>query len=249
MVRYGQYCPIAKALELLGERWTLLIVRELLMGSRRFNDLRRGVPLMAPSVLSERLKSLTEHGLIMRKPMPDAPSHEYHLTAAVEELRPLIMQLGNWGQRWSRSKMAADDLDASFLMWDIRRCVRIEGLPGERGVILFEFPDAKKGMKYWWLVVQQGDVELCLEDTGHEVDLTINTSLRAMTQIWMGDYSLESGAHERVGQAYWHHSMGSKRRELVGSKSIRACSAGRDRRRSRKMTSAGSARSTYREEG
>ena len=211
MVRYGQYCPIAKALELLGERWTLLIVRELLMGSRRFNDLRRGVPLMAPSVLSERLKSLTEHGLIMRKPMPDAPSHEYHLTAAVEELRPLIMQLGNWGQRWSRSKMAADDLDASFLMWDIRRCVRIEGLPGERGVILFEFPDAKKGMKYWWLVVQQGDVELCLEDTGHEVDLTINTSLRAMTQIWMGDYSLSQartkGLVKLIGTTQWVRSV------------------------------------------
>lgn len=211
MVRYGQYCPIAKALELLGERWTLLVVRELLMGSGRFNDLRRGVPLMAPSVLSERLKSLTEHGLIVREKMPDASSYEYHLTAAAEELRPLIMQLGNWGQRWSRSKMVADDLDASFLMWDIRRCVHIDKLPEVPAVVFFEFPDAKKGMKHWWLVAQEGDIELCLEDPGHEVDVTINTSLRTMTQIWMGDCSLSQarakGLVKLLGTTQWVRSV------------------------------------------
>ena len=133
MIRYGQYRPIAKALELLGERWTLLVVRELLIGSGRFNDLRRGVLLMAPSVLSERLESLTEHGLIMRKAMPGARSHEYHLTAAAEELRPVIMQLGNWGQRWSRGKMAVDDLDASFLMWDTALCLHRQAACGTGG--------------------------------------------------------------------------------------------------------------------
>ena len=213
MIRYGQYCPIAKALELLGERWTLLIVRELLMGSRRFNDLRRGVPLMAPSVLSERLKSLAEHGLIVQKKMLDGRSQEYHLTAAAEELRPLIMQLGNWGQRWSRSKMAADDLDASFLMWDMRRCVRIEHLPGPQGMISFNFPDAKKGMKHWWLVVRDGDVELCLEDPGHEVDLTINTSLQTMTTIWVGGCTLgqarAKGLIQTLGTSQWVRSVGA----------------------------------------
>jgi DNA-binding HxlR family transcriptional regulator len=211
MIHYGQYCPIAKALELLGERWTLLIVRELLMGSRRFNDLRRGVPLMAPSVLSERLKSLTEHGLIVREKIPDERSYEYHLTAAAEELRPLIMQFGHWGQRWSRSKMAVDDLDAGLLMWDIKRCVRIDKLPNAPAVIFFEFPDAKKGMKHWWLVVQEGDVTLCLEDHGHEVDLTIKTSLRTMTQIWMGDCSLSQarakGLVKLLGKTQWVRSV------------------------------------------
>jgi DNA-binding HxlR family transcriptional regulator len=100
VTRYGQYCPIAKALELLGERWTLLVVRELLMGSRRFNDLHRGVPLMSPSVLAQRLKSLTEHGLLLQQESADGRSHEYRLTPAAEELRPLIVQLGTWGQRW-----------------------------------------------------------------------------------------------------------------------------------------------------
>ena len=191
MIRYGQYCPIAKALELLAERWTLLIVRELLMGSRRFNDLRRGVPFMAPSVMSQRLKALTDSGIIVREPGPDGHTYQYRVNAAGEELRPLILQLGTWGQRWSRSKMNVDDLDASFLMWDIRRNVHVNKLPQERVVIYFEFPDAKKGMKYWWLVVEEGEVDLCLEDPGHEVDVTLSSSLRTMTQVWMGDMSLD----------------------------------------------------------
>src|SRR5262245_52195962 len=190
MIRYGQYCPIAKSLELLAERWTLLIVRELLMGSRHFNELRRGVPLISPSVISQRLKKLAECKLIVRESAPDGRSHQYRLTDAGEELRPLIMHLGTWGQRWYRSRMTAGDLDASFLMWDIRRNIRADKLPA-RTVISFEFPDAKKGMKHWWLVVDQGQVDLCLEDPGYEVDVWLVSSLRLMTQIWMGDISLE----------------------------------------------------------
>jgi DNA-binding HxlR family transcriptional regulator len=190
MIRYGQYCPIAKALELLAERWTLLIVRELLMGSRRFNDLRRGVPLMAPSMMSQRLKALAVGGIIVRERARSGHSYEYRLTDAGNELRPLIMQLGTWGQRWSRSRMNADDLDAGFLMWDIRRNLHVDKLPEERVIISFEFPDAKKGMRYWWLIVDEGQVDLCLENPGHEVDVSVSTALRTMTQIWMGDMSL-----------------------------------------------------------
>jgi len=188
MIRYGQYCPIAKSLELLAERWTLLIVRELLMGSRHFNDLRRGVPLMSPSVMSERLKKLTDSHIVVREPAPDGRSFEYRLTAAGEELRPLIMQLGTWGQRWYRSRMAKEDLDASFLMWDIRRNVHVDRLPA-RTVISFEYPDARKGMRHWWLVVHDGEADLCLEEPGYEVDVWLTSSLRVMTQIWMGDIS------------------------------------------------------------
>jgi DNA-binding HxlR family transcriptional regulator len=190
VIRYGQYCPIAKALELLAERWTLLLVRELLMGSRRFNDLRRGVPLMAPSMMSQRLKALTRSGIVVREPGPDGRSCQYRVTPAGEELRPLIIQLGTWGQRWSRSRMSADDLDASFLMWDIRRNLHLDRLPAERVVIHFEFPDAKKGMKQWWLVAAAGEVDLCLDDPGLEAAVSLVSSLRTMTQVWMGDLSL-----------------------------------------------------------
>ena len=190
MIRYGQYCPIAKALELLAERWTLLIVRELLMGSRRFNDLRRGVPLMGPTIMSQRLKALAAAGIIVREHGPTARSYEYRLTEAGQDLRSLIMQLGTWGQRWSRSRMNADDLDASFLMWDIRRNLHVDKLPRVRVIISFEFPEAKKGMKQWWLIVDDGEVDLCLEDPGHEVDVSLSTDLRTMTQVWMGDMSL-----------------------------------------------------------
>ena len=190
MIRYGQFCPVAKASELLAERWTLLIIRELLMGSRRFNDIARGVPQMAPSMLSQRLKTLVDGGVLVRERSADSPSFEYRLTAAGEELRPLIMQLGTWGQRWSRSRMELQDLDASLLMWDIRRNLRVDKLPQGNAVIYFEFPDATKGMRRWWLVIDEGDVDLCLEDRGLEVHVSLSTSVRTMTQIWMGDLSL-----------------------------------------------------------
>lgn len=195
MIRYGQYCPIAKALELLAERWTLLLVRELLMGSRRFNELRRGVPLMAPSMMSQRLKALSSAGIVVRAQDPSGRSFEYRLTDAGHELKPLIMQLGTWGQRWSRSRMGSDDLDASFLMWDIRRNLHVDRLP-PHVVIKFEFPDAKRGMRQWWLVVDGGEVDLCLDDPGHETDVCVHGSLRTMTQVWMGDLSLAQARRE-----------------------------------------------------
>ena len=195
-MRYGQFCPVAKALEVLAERWTLLIVRELLMGSHRFNDLKRGVPLMAPSMLSQRLKTLVDGGIVQRQRSVDSASFEYRLTAAGEDLRPLIMQIGTWGQRWSRSSMDSHDLDASLLMWDMRRNLHVDKLPQQQAVIYFEFPDATKGMRQWWLVVDEGEVDLCLEDPGVEIDVTVSTSLRTMTQIWMGDLSLRKARAE-----------------------------------------------------
>jgi DNA-binding HxlR family transcriptional regulator len=211
MIRYGQYCPIAKALELLAERWTLLIVREMLMGSRRFNELRRGMPLIAPSVLSQRLRTLEAHQIIVRECEPASRSCTYALSDAGRELQPLIMQLGTWGQRWSRSRMAAHDLDASFLMWDIRRNVRREKLPG-RVSIFFEFPDAKRGMRQWWLVADAREVDLCLDDPGSEVDVSLSSSLRTMTQIWMGDISLHQararGLVKVIGKTSLVRSLG-----------------------------------------
>jgi DNA-binding HxlR family transcriptional regulator len=122
---YGQFCPVAKASEIFGERWTPLIMRELLCGSYRFNDLRRGVPLMSPSLLSQRLKTLERAGIVERRPDPENKSYEYHLTQAGQELRPVIELLGVWGQRWARKRVEPGDLDPSLLMWDIHRRLHI----------------------------------------------------------------------------------------------------------------------------
>ena len=138
MKGYGQFCPVSKAAEILNERWTILIVRELLCGSRRFNDLRRGVPLMSPSLLSHRLKELQEYGIVERRHRADARGGGYRLTPAGEELRPIVMSFGEWGQRWVRSQIHENDLDAGLLMWDMRRTIDAAAFRPERTAVEFD---------------------------------------------------------------------------------------------------------------
>lgn len=191
MKGYGQFCPVSKAAEILNERWTLLIIRELLCGSRRFNDLRRGVPLMSTSLLSQRLKALQEYGVIERRSSENGRGGAYFLTPAGEELRPIVMSFGEWGQRWVRSYIQEEDLDAGLLMWDMRRWIDAAAFPPQRVAIEFEFPDAPQKDRFWWMVVQDGEVELCFDDPGPPIDLYIITDLQTMTQIWMGDISVD----------------------------------------------------------
>jgi DNA-binding HxlR family transcriptional regulator len=189
MKSYGQFCPVAKAAEVVAERWTPLVLRELLYGSVRFNDLRRGVPLMSPSLLSRRLKELEQSGIVTRASADDGRSVEYHLTPAGRELAPIIDALGLWGRRWLQSHIEKHDLDAGLLMWDIRRKFDPARLPSARTVIKFEFSGTTSGKRLWWLVAEAGEVELCLLDPGFELDLLVRTHLRTMTEIWMGDRS------------------------------------------------------------
>lgn len=198
MKGYGQFCPVAKAAEILNERWTLLVVRELLCGSKRFNDLRRGVPLMSSSLLSQRLKSLEHAGLVERRHCDVRNTGEYYLTPAGEELRGIVFAFGEWGQRWVRSRAEELDLDAGLLMWDIRRTLDPGGFPPERTTIQFEYTDARRAKRYWWLVVQDGATELCLTDPGFPVDLYIRSDLRTMTRLWMGDVSLTDAQSDEL---------------------------------------------------
>lgn len=205
MKGYGQYCPIAKATEVLGERWTPLVLRELLCGSRRFNDLRRGLPLMSPSLLSQRLKTLEHAGVIERQTDERGQASAYRLTAAGEELWPLIERLGVWGQRWVRSQLDTEpNLDAGLLMWDIRRGVDATRLPAERTVIQFDFTDVKPPKRRWWLMGSHGEVELCLRDPGFEVDVFVTSDLGTLTAVWIGDLSIDealrSGRIELIGE-------------------------------------------------
>ena len=205
MSGYGQFCPIAQAAQILAERWTPLVLRELICGSTRFNDLRRGVPLMSSSLLSQRLRFLEQAGVVERRPGASGRGFEYHLTDAGRELEPLIMMMGEWGARWVRSRLEPDDLDVTLLMWDMHRTVRPEHFPPRRVVVAFEFEDVPRNKRRWWLVSEGDAADLCMTDPGHEVDLYIFTDVRTMTAIWTGDLTLDaavaSGALEAAGPA------------------------------------------------
>ena len=193
--RYGQYCPVAKAAEILTERWMPLILRDLLAGSRRFNELRRGVPLISPTLLSDRLRQLERSGLVRRSRASAGRHWEYHLTDAGEECRPLIDLMKVWGQRWALRHITPEELDPALLMWVFLRQARLKGLrPEMRVVILFDITDAPKGKHYWWLVFDPPDVDLCLSEPGFAVDLTWRSSARAMASITFGETTV-GGAH------------------------------------------------------
>ena len=193
---YGQYCPIAKAAAILSERWTLLILRDLLIrGARRYNEFRRGMPLIPPSVLAQRLKTLQQAKIVVRQSSANGRSWEYRLTEAGKELRPLIEATGHWGQRWLGNLLTRDELNPSVLMWDIRRKLKREELPVDRTVIYVEFTDVKR-MQSWWLVVEEGNADLCLEDPGHEIDVAIYADLLSLTRVFLGNLSISRALSE-----------------------------------------------------
>jgi DNA-binding HxlR family transcriptional regulator len=191
MSGYGQFCPVAKASEILAERWTPLVLRELLCGSHRFSDLCRGVPLMSRSLLAKRLKELERAGVVERRRVPGREAAEYYLSPAGEELRPLIEGLGNWGMRWILFDLDERDLDPSLLMWDIRRGLRREAFPERRAVVRFDFDDVEGPRRRWWLLAggegREGQgADLCMTDPGFEVDLAVTVGLRNLTRYWLG---------------------------------------------------------------
>lgn len=186
---YGQFCPVAMAAEIVCSRWTPLVLRELISGSTRFNELRRGVPRMSPTLLSKRLKELEQAGVITARASGKAGVTQYRLTPAGESLRDVVMSLGGWGQRWIESSLSLKNLDPSLLMWDMRRNLRPSVLPARRCTVQFHFP-AIAGRNTWWLVIDAGNVDLCGIDPGFEVDLHVEAKLRAMTSVWMGHTTL-----------------------------------------------------------
>lgn len=187
---YGQFCPVAMAAEVFCTRWTPLILRELMAGSRHFNDLRRGVPRISPTLLSKRLKEMQQAGLVDCIESAGGAT-EYQLTAAGDDLRDIVMALGFWGSRWVDTQKSLKNLDPSLLMWDIRRRLNPTPMPSRRCTLQFHFPELPS-RRDWWLVVEQQNVDLCQTDPGFEVDLYIETSLRNMTSIWMGVTSVQS---------------------------------------------------------
>jgi DNA-binding HxlR family transcriptional regulator len=208
---YGQFCPVAMAAEVVCTRWTALVLRELLCGTTRFNDLRRGVPLMSPSLLSKRLKELEDTGVIVTVPTGQPGVVEYKLTQAGEDLRPVVMSLGMWGQRWVESSVSLKNLDPSLLMWDMRRSLDPTPLPSRRCTVNFLYPDVTSAKRSWWLVIDGGKVDLCSANPGFEVDLYVKSPLRSMTAVWMGlstvETEMKAGQIELIGDAQIAKSM------------------------------------------
>lgn len=202
---YGQFCPVSMAAEIVCTRWTPLVLRELLCGSRHFNDLRRGLPRMSPTLLSKRLKELERAGVV-RATRAAGGQTEYRLTEAGEDLRDMLMALGFWGQRWVESKLSLRNLDPSLLMWDMRRWLNPTPLPKRRCTICFRYPELGPGRRDYWLVVDpESGVDLCSVDPGFDVDLYVTGPLRTVTSIWMGlttvSHEVDTGKLELDGDA------------------------------------------------
>lgn len=200
---YGQFCPVSMASEILCTRWTMLVVRELLCGTTRFNDLRRGVPRMSPALLSKRLKELEKAGIVATNRTAGG-SVEYRLSPAGEDLQGIVMSIGGWGHRWVESQVSLKNLDPSLLMWDMRRHLNPQPLPPKRCTIQFQYPELPDTRRNWWLVIQDGNVELCGSDPGFEIDLLVRSPLKVMTAIWMGISAvrreIDAGALELEGE-------------------------------------------------
>jgi DNA-binding HxlR family transcriptional regulator len=195
---YGQFCPVAMASEVLCSRWTMLVVRELVCGSKRFNELRRGLQRMSPALLSQRLKELEEAGIVRRVAWRDEPGiFEYHLTRAGRELEPIIMAMGFWGKKWVETQATLQNLDATLLMWDMHRRIDPTALPPRRCVIQFLYPELPPARRNYWLIISaEGEVDLCCLDPGFEIDLYVDVELRTMTAVWMGIVSLDQALRD-----------------------------------------------------
>jgi DNA-binding HxlR family transcriptional regulator len=189
---YGQFCPVAKAAEVFAERWTPLVVRELLAGAAHFNAIHRGVPLMSRTLLSQRLRQLEDTGVVQRRKAGTRGMVEYHLTEAARDFAPVIQYLGEWGQRWYRSKYSSDELDVRLLTWEMHRSVNPEAFPPGRVSVEFDFRDQPESKRYWWIVCDGDEASVCPTNPGYDVNLFVKCDLRTFARVWMGDISVRS---------------------------------------------------------
>ncbi len=196
MKSYGQFCPVAKAAELFCERWTPLIIRDLSTGATRFSELKRGVPLMSPTLLSRRLKDLEAEGIIERRPKPKGRGATYHLTEAGMEFVPMVQALGLWGRRWSRRQLADGEIDLGLLIWALERRAKTDAFGHTPSVVKLELRDQPAGKRHWWFVNWPEGCELCLEDPGFDVDLYVTCTLADMIYLMRGDLPISRAIEE-----------------------------------------------------
>ena len=189
---YGQFFPLARAAESVATRWTPVLLRELIAGSTKFNELRNGVPLMSPSLLSKRLNELEEVGVITKKKPEKGRGWEYFITDSGKELWPMIETLGVWGQKFILAEFKKHELDPTLLMWDIQRRIDCDRFPKNGSFTAhFSLRGAPSERAVWWLVVKNQKVELCIHDPGYEINLYVDACLKPLTDVWMGRIDIE----------------------------------------------------------
>jgi DNA-binding HxlR family transcriptional regulator len=215
MANYGQFCPVAKAAELIGERWTLLILRELVLGTHRFNDFQRALSRISPSLLVKRLKDLESAGIVIKKSRQGRRGYEYFLTPAGRQLSPVIEHLATWGMRWARGQLTDDELDVDFLMWELQRRLNTDALPDGETVLCFIFEELTQ-FKSWWIVIDENGVDLCTKNPGKDVDLYISSSVRTLVEIWEGDLGLKTALRKNLVKTNGDHQLTRSLPEWLG---------------------------------
>ncbi len=209
MRRYGQFCPVAKTAEIFCPRWNALILRNILWGAHRFSDIQRGVPMMSPTLLSQRLKELEAEGIVVRD--PDGPASGYNLTEAGRDFAPIIEAMGVWGQRWARRALAEGEVDMDLLLWGLELSVDPAAL-GPRSVVRIEFTDAPPHKRFWWYLCENDRTQLCVDDPGGETDLYLAATVADMIRVYRGDTPL-------------HRALAEGRLEAIGGHDARGALA------------------------
>ena len=188
MYQYGQYCPIAKAVEILGDRWTLLIVRDLLCGTNHFNELERGLPGISRGLLAGRLRRLEQMGLLEKRREGNSRQRTtYLLTEAGRQIQPIMDSLLTWGAHWAFGEPEVEELDPVLLMWWMRGRMQVDQLPQPRVVLQLDFTGVKEDR--FWLILTKEDVSSCLTEPGFDLDVLVTADLATFYQIWLGRIS------------------------------------------------------------
>lgn len=205
MRTYDQYCPVARATEILADRWTPLIIRELLAGMSRFNEIERGLPGISRTLLAERLRALAEAGVLERCGPPDGRTGGYRLTPAGLDLQRVIDAVGEWGARWAFGEPRPEELDPALLLWKMRGRVRLDRLPRRRVVVQFDFRGARS--QSHWLVMDPAEVSVCLRHPGFDTDLVVIADLAALYRVWLGQTPLAEAVRAGLVEVDGRHDL------------------------------------------
>jgi DNA-binding HxlR family transcriptional regulator len=206
---YNQFCPVAKAAQVFCERWTALILRDLAMGSTRFSQLQRGVPLVSPTLLARRLRELEAEGIVVRRRSSTGRNSSYHLTKSGREFVPIVKALGVWGQRWTRRTLHEDEMNVMLLLWELEQFAHPESFGDKKTIIEFEFSDQPKHKQRWWFLNENGRCELCIEPPDRDAQVYVGTSLADMIRIWRGDLSIAAAL--ATGRMTLHGSVSMRK--------------------------------------